>query len=188
MLYGELYELLVPLNMATRMRLFVGIAACFGAYLARTLNPMDRSPFAVLMSPSTSVHPDELFRSFFTLYQALLSTLNGDDALAALQKETAAKKILELVDAMDYFKIAYARYLHQYCSEKAYWNRAKALRKKAAAERSINRSIQSFVAELRGKEQAYFNSARRKYFLLDLFPENDPLFPATHAELRAMYR
>ena len=179
-----LYKILVRLNIATRMRLFVCIAACFGAYLARTLDPTERAPFVALLSPTDSVYPDDLFRAYSSFYRVLLSSYDGDAALTAIEKGFQNEEIVRPVDAAYFFRVAFLRYVERQCTPEAYLERAQKIHMEQISEGTRVTPVGTIARMLADTEQHYFDQFRTQYFMIDLFPENNARFPITHGALR----
>jgi hypothetical protein len=181
--WRELYPLLREINVATRMRLLVCIAACFGAYLGQRLDLTERAAFVALLSPSTGVFPDNLFRAYSTFYREMLMTLDGDHALAQMGNANPGSRPLAFVDATYFFKLAYRRYLQKQCTPNALLNRAVAIQDRQRLQGLPIANVNEILRHLSDSEPAFFETFRDTYFMRDLFPENSARFPVMRSDV-----
>lgn len=181
--WGELYPILRDINVATGMRLLISIAACFGAYLGKRLDLTDRAAFVALLSPSTSIYPDNLFQAYLSFYREMLTSLDGDQALTAMGRANPGPPSLTFVDAAYFFKLTYRRYLERLCTPAALLTRARDIQEKQRQARMRIATLDEIVNQLTTSEPSYFEQFRTIYFLIDLFPDNEARFPVSRTEV-----
>lgn len=82
--WSELAPILTAINEATRLRLLVFAAACYGLDGARLVQPLDPAPFRVLVGPlrATSIHEVDQATAMF--YGELFRTSDGAAAARSL--------------------------------------------------------------------------------------------------------
>jgi hypothetical protein len=180
--WEELCEYLMPLNVATRLNLFVSIAACLGGFLLTQQTPAARAPFFASLSATREAYPDELLGGFSRFYNTLLATLNGDEALANLQ-ETTPEGLFYFAQALDSFKLTYSQYLSRECTRESYVRRAQIMREDLQETGRFAPSADAIARALKATEQQIFEQLREGHFMIDLYPENERRFPVTFAEV-----
>src|SRR5205814_2312545 len=87
-LWSEIAPYLVAINEATRLRLLVFVATCFGADIATLIQPLNRAPARVLIGPADSISIDQLEKGTFAFYRSLFRTGNGGQALIDMNSAT----------------------------------------------------------------------------------------------------
>lgn len=178
--WQELKPKFTKINLACKCNLMVVIAACNGAHLTEVLQPEDRAPCWGLLGATNELYPDDLLASFRVFYSSLLSSLNGDVALIALRKVIEERNLsFMLVTALDFFQEVYSGYLSEYCTEKAYWRRAKNMKK--GDIKGV--TVQDLVLKLKEQEPGEFQKFKNNFFMCDLYPENSAKFPITYSDV-----
>jgi len=79
--WGELAPYLIEINKATRLRLLVFVATCFGSDIATLVRPRERAPARVLIGPRETISINTLERGTFAFYRSLRS---GDGTQAVI--------------------------------------------------------------------------------------------------------
>lgn len=178
--WQELKPELIKINLACKCNLMIVIAACNGAYLVEALQPVDRAPCWGLLGPTNELYPNDLLASFRTFYLNLLSSLNGDAALSALRKVIDERNLSFIfLSALDFFQKVYSGYLSEYCTDTAYWKRAKRVKK----ERLQRFTTHDLVLMLKKQELDEFEKFKNKFFMCDLYPENSAKFPVIYGDV-----
>lgn len=177
--WDELSPRLTDLNVAMRLKLFVGVSACYGAYLVSQLLPTNPAPFIACLSTKRHEYDHDLFVAFKAFYTALLTSLNGDAARAALAGTGLAEHFY-FGDAVYWFKLAYSRYLAEQCSPDAYLKRAQRIVNEA---RAPTRSVEEVAQHLRDTERESFEQNKARYFMTDIYPENAERFTVTFEQI-----
>src|SRR5215469_5840914 len=81
MLWGRLKPLLVNINLASRINLFLVLACCYGGYFAAECRYHERVPFAYILGPGRAIAADPLLALNTTFYAELLKTKDVTQAL-----------------------------------------------------------------------------------------------------------
>ncbi len=179
--WQELKPQLTKINLACKCNLMIVIAACSGANLLEVLQPVDRAPCWGLLGPTNELYSDDLLASYRTFYLNLLTVLNGDAALSALRKVIDERNLsFVFVSALDFFQKVYSGYLSEECTDKAYWRRAKRMKKEQRLQGVI---LQDLVLMLKKQEPDAFQKFRDNFFMYDLYPENSVKFPITYNDV-----
>lgn len=177
--WQELKPEFTKINLACKCNLMIVMAACNGAHLTEVLQPVDRAPCWGLLGATNELYPDDLLASFRAFYLNLLSALDGDAALKALSKIIGERNLsFMFVSAMDFFDKVYSGYLREYCTDKAYWRRAKGIKVNLKGV-----TIQDLVLMLKKQEPDEFQKFKNKFFMCDLYPENSVRFPISYNDV-----
>lgn len=175
---------LASLNATTRLNLFVSVAACFGAHLSSQFQPLKRAPVSVCLSTTKTAYPDELLGGFRTFYQKLLSTADAGQAISALKEiNVATDQSFYLGEATDFFVRTYKAYLTRFCTPENYRERAQDMHEEQKERGLAVASVKELEQILVRTEKVYFERARERYFMTDLFPENSARFPVKWASV-----
>jgi hypothetical protein len=86
--WTEIAPFLIEINRATRLRLLVYVATCFGADIATLVRPTDRAPARMLIGPKDSISMGVLETGTNTFYRSLLQKGDGGQALRDMNKAT----------------------------------------------------------------------------------------------------
>jgi glutathione S-transferase len=84
----ELQPYLVEVNRATRLRLLVFVATCFGADVATLMQPTERAPARIVVGPTETITLDVLEKGTLAFYRTLFDSNDGAQALIAMTKAT----------------------------------------------------------------------------------------------------
>lgn len=181
--WEDLCQLLTPLNILTRLNLFISIAACFGAHFASQLVPTQRAPFSACLSVTKEAQPDEIYRGFRDFYVTLLSTLDGNAALKQLGVINKQGSSFYLSEATDFFKLAWRAYLGKYCTPEKYTQRAQYIREDLIEQGKPAPSVEEIRGRLVASEGPAFDRFRELYFMADIFPDNAMRFPVSSEDV-----
>lgn len=86
--WTEIAPFLIEINRATRLRLLVCVATCFGADIATLVRPTDRAPARMLIGPKDSISMGVLETGTNTFYRSLLQKGDGGQALREMNEAT----------------------------------------------------------------------------------------------------
>lgn len=180
-LWSELKGVLQALNQASRFNLLVTVAACSGAYLASTISPVDRAPVWGVIGPAGRIGDDEVLDAFRAFYAEFLANLDGNAALATLRAVEARQgKRYVFLPAETMFRSAYRRYIDEDCSAEELRVREAeilATARQKGLPSSVDDSTASALVRMRLTDhRAFFEAFREKFFMIDLYPENDTRF------------
>jgi hypothetical protein len=159
MLWSRLKPLLVDINLASRMNLFLVLACCQGGYFAAECRYHEPVPFAYMVGPGNKITADHLLALSIGFYTELLRTR---DVTQALTVAGAARP------GISYFSMS-----------------AVGIFRTALTARIRNAGSPDSRARMRTDEEPLFERHRRRFFALDLFPENADRFRITYAEVFA---
>lgn len=91
MKWGQVSELLIDLNRATRFNLVCIFAACYGAYFATELWVNRPSPCFGLLAPEDEIDPGEIYRAFMCFYRELAVSQDMGKAAALVARDKLTK-------------------------------------------------------------------------------------------------
>lgn len=174
--WKELKDPLIQLNEATKNNLFVVLASCWGGYLMEILTPVDKSPCWGLIGPSDKMTAAMLLKNYTDFYVTLLSTGDGDAALAVLNANSCELHGYLFQTAETMFKSVFSGYITKFCSDEMIEERAlevqrEALEKYGNVPQRLN-EIKSALANTRESFEIY----KKRFLMLDMFPENAARF------------
>ncbi len=86
--WSEIEPYLVQINRATRLRLLVFVASCFGADIATLIRPTERAPMRVLIGPRDSISLGLLEMGTMAFYRSLFRDGDGGKALRDMNDAT----------------------------------------------------------------------------------------------------
>jgi hypothetical protein len=193
--WTALLEPLTRINQATGNNLLVTLAVCHGAWLGTILSASRPAPFWTLIGPSTSEHPIVLFPAFEAFYSTLLDELDGGKAVRDLLETASAKSAahsLSIINGERIFKQAFRRYVEEQCNVAAIERRVAAIiaeGKRRAAARDVTVPEGTWaeqaadIARRMANTRSIFEEYRRRFFMIDTWPENDERFPLTYEQV-----
>jgi hypothetical protein len=192
--WTALLEPLTRINRATGNNLLVTLAVCHGAWLGTILSAARPAPFWALIGPSKSEGPNVLFPAFEAFYATLLDHLDGGEAVRDLLETASAKcgtHSLSVIHGERIFVNSFRQYVDEKCSPAAIELRVAGIiaeRKARAVTRGeveaetnwteLAATIATGLADTRPVFQEY----RRRFFMIDEWPDNDERFPITYEQ------
>jgi hypothetical protein len=159
MLWGRLKPLLVNINLASRMNLFLVLACCNGGYFAAECSYHEPVPFGYILGPGNAIAADPLFALNRAFYAELLSTRDVTQALTVAGGARPGISYFSM-SAVGVFRVALT----------------------ARIKRAGSAELR---AQLGAIQEPLFDQYRRRFFALDQFPENADRFGITYAEVFA---
>jgi hypothetical protein len=183
--WDDLKPCLINLNIATKLNLLVVFSLCNGAYFASHLNPQDRAPCWGLVGPIKSLSGAELLGNFSAFYKEIFASGLAGAAVEKLNESSSKGDInYYFTTATTFFFNVYQNYLHKQCTDKAYADRARAMRKELKKGNPIKvPSIGELKRKLKSTQMDFFENFRLKYFMIDLFPENKERFIVAYKDI-----
>jgi hypothetical protein len=157
--WTRLKALLVPINLASRMNLFLVLACCFGGYFAAECRFEETVPFAWILGPGKKIYPEPLLALTSNFYAELLKTRDLTQALTIAGAASSG---------ISYFSMSAVGVLRT--------GLAARIRRAGSAASS---------REYRALEERWFAPVRQRFFALDRCPENEERFAITYAEVLA---
>lgn len=174
---------LVAINQATRCNLFVTLACCHGAMLMESLDWQDRSPCWGLLGPSGEVSPLDLKSSYSAFFLSLLNAANAVTAISSLLQSHERKAHYFLLTAEEMFRAVLMVYQGT-CSTDAQLSerteRFAGVLEKRGAPTAVFNSLRS---EVERAERNILEGIYKRFFFVDLFPENKMRFSRAYVEL-----
>lgn len=86
--WPELTPFLTEINRATRLRLLIYVATCFGADIATLVRPTERAPARMLIGPKEQISMGVLETGTTTFYRSLFQKGDGGQALRDMNEAT----------------------------------------------------------------------------------------------------
>ena len=180
-------EELIPLNVLSRLNLFVVLAACEGVWGIKMLQPVRRAAYRMLIGPNRRMYPDELARGCTAFYRTLIRDRSAEMAFKAMNDAVdSAKQAFNRVSADMAFKMVYRGFLEALSTPAAKEKHVIEIEAKEIARRRTEGLPAMTTVEMeQGRERAWiflndsrthFERIRRDFFIIDLCPENDVRF------------
>lgn len=186
--WAELRPLLTKINEATRLNLFVLLAACDGADLVQVVQPTERSAVLTLIGPKRKMKPEELQRANITFYRTLFEAKDAPAAWKAMNAVIDVNKITFAVFTAEFnFRYIMHNFLREHCTEVALAAREARIEAQAAQEGKPQWFIEQQRPALRAflrDFQGHFALTKSNYFFCDLFPENANRFAVSFEDCR----
>lgn len=132
--WHEFAQAIAPINLASDFNLFVGVSACFGAYLQQTWNPTLACPCWGFVAPTDSVEEQELENGFTAFYDELLVSQNFALALSVLHQRQLSTGHWEGQLAEDMYWDRLRNYIEDCCRIEDADSRMQRLRDKGEKE------------------------------------------------------
>jgi hypothetical protein len=158
--WSDLKPLLMAINHASRMNLFLVLACCHGGWFATECRYDEQVPFAWMLGPGDAIRPTPLYSLMANFWGTALKVRDVTVAL------TAAGAAVPHVSYISFSAVGVFR---------------------TALAARIRARIGTPGANLRD-EEPLFDQYRMKYFALDEFPENASRFGITYAEVLEQVR
>jgi hypothetical protein len=155
--WSRLKPLLVNINLASRMNLFLVLACCYGGYFAAECRYHEPVPFAYILGPGKAIAADPLLALNTTFYTELFRTGDVTQALTIAGKVRPDIAYFSM-SAVGIFRVALTGRIKRSGQE---------------AERARSRAI----------DEPFFEKCRRQFFALDQYPENADRFAITYADV-----
>ena len=187
--WKELKPFLTTINVATRCNLFIVMACCSGGHLAQLLLPTERAPCWALIGPTTTVYADEILSNMNSFYTTFLGTLDGDQSLESLTGPKLREGRFAFMPAGGFFRIAYAKYLANFCTPEELLKRGEEMHQKLVSMGSkVLPSPQELANILQNTEASSYEKYFREFFMIDLYPENAERFPIPYDDIKALQK
>lgn len=180
--WAQLKEILTEINIGCRSNLFIAVSACQGESLVRMVRLAEPAPFWGCLGPrEESVQAGALLEMFTTFYASLLDAGDLRQALEACGGGLPLdNKPFVLWPAHYFFMVAYRGYLETLCTSAALDQRAdfiaKELMHSAGEQVSLPSDLRARILADLNDHESYFEVAKRSFFMLDRFPENERRF------------
>lgn len=188
--WRELREPITRINRATRLNLVVTLAACSGAEMIRVLSHLDAAPFLYVSGPRGRRKADDLLLDFSAFYSEFLSSLNMRSAFDLLNGTDHPEGwTYPVLSAEFFFRAVFREYLGVDCTEEELIDRENEIVAKIARREGPNLArlpvVRDSVRSLLRDHTSHFNRLRRRFFMIDQFPENDGRFAVAWEDMTA---
>lgn len=178
-IWEELRTPSTELNRVTRMNLMVVLSLCHGAHFVAQMEPTDRAPFWALVGPTGEVCAGLLADGLTAFYRTWIKTKDGDKAVAELNKYTRpGDPEFYFTTAEKFFGAVYRKYLQTFSTDaKTIADQARSLHRKWKKQgiKEIP-SVGNIKRNLKSGHRDFFAESKRKFFMIDLFPDNSGRF------------
>lgn len=191
----DLARELMPLNERTALRLFVVLGACESLWGMTMSMPSERAAFQVILGSIREVTGGEMAAAMQAFYRSAFADRNGDQAITAMNAAVdLVTPTFGAFSAAMGFKMVYQEWIARSLTPEAIDRTVEDMNAEQGAfllalygtERSDEQVEADRIrirAELENHE-ATFQEFRTRYFMIDLFPENDMRFPLTFADMQ----
>lgn len=181
----------IRINESTGLNLVVVMAACYGAHILRMATEMDRAPFWAAIGAEKEVTARHVETAFKAFYQKFFETLSGDQALTALNHQDP-KRTYQFISAEGFFLRAYRNYYNMACRGKGKTERVESLLTQALDNPVVRQRfgitrVRNFIKSYFRNDAKDFEEFKSRYFMFDLFPENNRRFTITHEQVLAKW-
>jgi hypothetical protein len=182
--WRELKPLLQQINLPTAMNLLVLMSSCYGSWLFGAIDPGDRAPFWAMIGPDRELSPETLLSSWMEFYKVLFETNDGAIAWRAMnQLEKPQPVTFAFFSAIHVFQLVLYGYFKEYGNVRGIERRAARLHMQWHLFGPPTPPPP--FAKWIGAHQWQFAKYWRKFFLIDLYPENALRFHLTYEACRA---
>lgn len=166
------------------------LAACNGAHLVKVATKLDRAPFWAIIGPGEKITAGDAERDFGAFYTTFFKTLDGDAAVADLNRGVLGSgRQYHFLGAAGVFIKAYAKYYRDHCVGKARRERVESLVTEVMMSPDVRRRGVSWartkIKERLRTEETYFNNVKNRFFFIDSFPDNAARFPLCYSDILA---
>jgi hypothetical protein len=182
--WSELKAVLETINLAGRFNLILVLGCCHGAYFGREARLYDRAGFNAYIAPTDRIDIGTLEAGLRAFYAELLTSFDITGAINAMRL-AAPEFGYVFSTAYGLFRTVFAEFIRDFGMGAGLQERAVAMASRLLEERGLEITTDSVAQVLRDGEPEAFDSFRRTYFAIDLFPENAERFPISYADVRA---
>jgi len=188
---SEIKEILTNINISTGNKLFISVAACFGAAIFTLTLPTERSPFWAIMGPDNDIYPEDIIAAFHEFYNKLIYNMDGNIALKSANQLLLSKGIkLQFITSEYLFKEAYKYFIKGIENQnidniinKLIRTKGNELVKKyGTKDAAIQQMYKKLTAEHEKEES--FNKCRDYFFMFDLYPQKREELNLKYSDLK----
>lgn len=179
--WGDIYNSLVEINVASKWNLFLTMAVCYGNYAMLLIKPRNPAPFTGILGSFESLYEWDLYIRYNSFYQELLYSLDFEKALVALHNSNPTLPAdYRYINSEQTFKNIYQKYFENEFSPEKIKKRFKDGRKGLGitfTDRNIRHqySVQ-FHAKLERTKKEFFERDKKTFFMFDQFPEHRHIY------------
>ena len=169
-LWQELYPYFSAINKNTKLNLILVAGLCYGVFFSELFSAIDKAPFLMAIGPTEQINNVEIENSFREFYTNYFCSSNGTEAVDKLIKRNLNEGAFYITIATSIFKKFFKTYLLQLNNQNDI--------EKIIREKTINVNTQYLVDDHTKYNycEAVFNRHYKKFFMVDLYPENKDRF------------
>lgn len=188
--WAQLKEILTEINIGCSSNLFIAVSACQGENLVRMVRLTEPAPFWGCLGPrEKSVQAGALVDTFTSFYASLLEASDVRQALEVCGGGLPLdNKPFVLWPAHYYFMAAYRGYLGTFCTSEALAQRVDFITSEfmhsAGEQVSVPPDLRARILADLNDHESFFEAAKRSFFMLDRFPENERRFEVEFSRIR----
>ena len=186
--WGSLKEPLTELNRLSQMNLLVTLAACHGFNLVKALRPGDESPVWALFGPTEQVLPSDIRAGFQSFFRILLEELDLNAAIRALKEaDRSYPDGWSFQNAEIFFAYIYGSYLDEHIGPETLLEREEGI-VRGLCERGVpdTPALRQSIRTMYADEHGIFGVFKRRFLMLDRFPENESRFLITLGDVNRL--
>ena len=186
--WSQLRDALIRINTASRLNTIIVVAACNGIHLINVSTRLDRAPFWAVIGPVEEISDLAMKRDFAAFYDTFFHSLNGDDAINALNRGGSGPvRAYQFRSSAGLFMRAYITYHQTHCIGKGRKVRLEALvteamKDPASRSKGVNWVRKRLKVEL-AKERKHFMKFKNRFFMIDKFRENSNRFSMSYDDV-----
>lgn len=179
--WGDVYEKLIAINVASKWNLFTTMGVCFGNYSMLLIKPRNPAPFTGILGSFEELYESDLYIRYNAFYQELLNSLDVEKALEALHNSNPAlPDDYRFINSEQTFKNVYQKYFDtQFTPEKIKERFNSALREEKVkfTDRNIKHQFYTkFRLTLSKTKREFYEKDKATFFMFDKFPGNQYIY------------
>jgi len=179
--WTELHHRLIELNLLVKNRIWLSLATCFGAYIYYIIRPWDRCPFYGFIGPWDTINIIDLQASYEKYFDTLFDNFDLKAAVEQLNLDNPRKPVdYKLYTSKEVFDRVYNNYDKNFEDKQKFESRVQEIVDEAVRQNNSPLSMDYFkvtaeklLTETRDKYKMHY---RGRFFMTDLFPENEERF------------
>jgi hypothetical protein len=176
---------LAEINRASRFNFLIISSSCFGYYLGRVVPIGLRAPAWGIIGPKKGISEDVLYSRLQAFYRVLLEKRDLNEALEGINPSVPYDRwTINVVPAEVLFCQAFRRLISDPSKTAAYGPNVNEMVAKFAPALGMDltktAALRDMIVNRFGDNRFWFEQTRRRYLMLDLFPENESRFTLTH--------
>lgn len=179
--WSELYDLLVDLNVTSNFNLFLSMGVCMGGYLMQEIKIDRPAPFWGFIGSFETLYNTDIIIRYTEFYTELLTSFDLNNAFDQLKSaNTGFPADYRFITSETTFQNVYKKYAaNEFTTAKVNARFKSALKESGHNIKDRNQHHRfrvQFQVQLNRTKKDFYNEHKRKFFLIDTFPENDQRF------------
>lgn len=173
--WEDLYQNLVPINIAIKNELFVTMAVCHGLFSMSSSFINRTAAFRGIIGSFEEIGMQDLVIRYFAFYEELFRSFDLNEAYQKLQESNPTlPSSYKCYSAEEIFALAYTEYLRNECSEENLLKRAKSISSDLPSlrtRRERRKWERDFIKKENKMREVYFKQDYETFFMLDKYPD-----------------